>query len=66
MPLVNLLLLASLEERFTYRKLDCILGARNNMLEGENLADEAVENVFALVWEAVTLPAEEALFCFWK
>ena len=36
------------------------------MLEGENLADEAVENVFALVWEAVTLPAEEVLSCFWK
>jgi len=36
----------------------------NKSLEGDNLADEAVRNVFALFWEAVELPVVEALLCF--
>jgi len=62
--LVNLPLLASLEKRSTCRELNCFLGVGNNILEGDDLADEATKNVFALFREAMTLPAEEALPCF--
>ena len=61
---VNLLLLASLEERSTCRELDCFLGVENNMLEGDNLVDKAARSVFVLFLEAITLLAEETLPCF--
>jgi len=59
-----LLLLASLEERSTHRKLDCFLKVGNNILEGDNLVDKAAGDMFALFWEAVVLLAEKALPCF--
>jgi len=49
--LVNLLLLASLKEKFTHEEFDCSLGAGNrDGLEGD-LADKATRDVFALFWE---------------
>jgi len=49
--LVNLLLLASLEEKSTHRVLGCFLGVGNrDDLEEEFLADEATRDVFALFW----------------
>ena len=47
--LVNLLLLASLEERSICRELDCFLevGDRNG-LEGDGLADKAIRDMFVL------------------
>jgi len=67
LSLVNLPLLASLEERSTYRKLDCFLGVGDkDSLEEDVLMDEATRDVFALFWEAMTLPAVEAFSCFWK
>jgi len=36
------------------------------MLEEDALIDEAVKNVFALFWEAIVLPVEKALSCFWE
>ena len=52
--LVNLLLLASLEERSTCRVLDCFLGVgdRNDLEEGF-LVDEATGDEFVLFWEAI-------------
>ena len=46
--LVNLLLLANLEERFTCRELDYFLEVGDNMLEGDDLANENARDVFAL------------------
>jgi len=43
-----LLSLANLEERITCRELDYFLGARNDTLEGDDLADKAAGDVFAL------------------
>jgi len=57
-------LLANLEKRSTYRELDCFLGAGNNILEENALADEAARDVFALFWETIVLTAEKALSCF--
>jgi len=56
-------LLASLEERFTHIELDCFLRVEDNSLDRDNLVDEATRDVFALFWEAMALPAEEALLC---
>ena len=61
--LVNLPLLASLEERSTHRVLDCFLGAGNeDDLKKEFLVDETTRDVLALFWEAVAVrnrPATE-------
>jgi len=57
-------LLANLEERFTHRKLDCFLGVGDNILEGDDLANKAAGDVFALFWEDTAFPAEEVLPCF--
>jgi len=47
--LVNLPLLANLEERFTYRELDCFLEAGDrDGLEGDDLPNKATRDVFAL------------------
>ena len=52
--LVNLPLLASLEERSTYGVLDCFLRAEDgDDLEEGFLADKAAGGVFALFWKAV-------------
>ena len=49
LSLVNLLLLASLEERSIRRVLDCLLGAGDgDDLEEEFLVDEAARDGFAL------------------
>ena len=52
--LVNLPLLASLEERSICRELDCFFGAENkNGLKENVLADEATRDEFVLFWEAM-------------
>ena len=63
--LVNLLLLASLEERSTYGVLGCFLkvGDGDN-LEKEFLVDEAAGAEFALFWETVAGLEVEAFPCF--
>ena len=64
---VNLLMLASLEERSTHREFNCFLEAGDeDGLEEEDLADEATRDIFALFWEAVALQAVKAFPCFWK
>ena len=67
LSLVNLPLLASLEERSTYRVLDCFLGVedRDDLKEGF-LVDEAAGDGFALFWEAVAELEVEAFPCFWE
>ena len=52
--LVNLLLLASLEEKSICRVLDCFLGVgdRNDLEEGF-LVDEATGDEFVLFWEVI-------------
>ena len=63
--LVNLPLLASLEERSTHRVLGCFLGVGDeDGLEKEFLADKAARDRFALLWEAMTEPEVEAFPCF--
>ena len=65
--LVNLPLLASLEERSTCRVLGCFLGVEDgDDLEEELLADEAARDGFALFWEAVAEPEVKAFPCFWE
>ena len=65
LSLVNLPLLASLEERSTRGVLGCFLGAGDgDGLEEGFLADEAAGDRFALFWEAVTEPEVEAFPCF--
>jgi len=65
LSLVNLLLLASLEERFIYEKFDYFLGAENeDGVERDNLVDKATRNRFALSWRTMTLPVEETLSYF--
>ena len=63
--LVNLLLLASLEERSTCGVLGCFLevGDRDSFEEGF-LVDETAEDEFALLWEAMIEPEVEAFPCF--
>ena len=59
--LVNLLLLASLEERSTHRVLDYFLRVGDEGdLEEKFLVDEAAGDEFALFWEAVAGPEMEA------
>jgi len=53
-----------LKERFISRELDCFLGVENTSLEGDDLVDEATEDVSPLFWKATALPAKEALPCF--
>ena len=63
--LINLPLLASLEENFTHRELDCFLGAGNeDDFKEEVLADEATRDGFALFWEAMAGLEVEAFSCF--
>jgi len=60
-------LLASLKERSTCRKLSCFfeVGDRDS-LKNNDLANEADKNIFALLWEAMALPAVEAFSYFWE
>ena len=63
--LINLLLLASLEERSACRELGCFLGAENrDNFEEEVLVDETTRDVFALFWMAVVETEVEAFSCF--
>jgi len=64
--LVNLLLLASLEERSVCGELNCFLEVGDNGLDRDDMVDKATRDVFALFWEAMVLPAEKALPCFWE
>jgi len=58
-------LLASLEERSTYREFDCFLEAGDrDGLEGDILVDEVAEDEFALFWKAMAGPKVETFFCF--
>ena len=59
--LVNLPLLASLEERSTHGVLGCFLGAGDrDDLEEEFLVDGVAGAEFALFWEAMAEPEVEA------
>ena len=63
--LVNLPLLASLEERSTHGVLDCFLGAGDgDNLEEKFLADEATGDEFVLFWGAMAELEVEAFPCF--
>ena len=63
--LVNLLLLASLEERSICRELGCFLGVRDgDDFEKEVLADKATGDRFALFWKAMAGLEIEAFSCF--
>jgi len=63
--LVNLPLLASLEERSTRGMLGCFLGAVNeDDFEEGFLVDGATRGIFALFWEAMAEPEVEAFPCF--
>ena len=63
--LVNLPLLASLEERSTPGVLSYFLGVGDgDGLEEGFLADEAARDGFALFWEVVTELEVEAFPCF--
>jgi len=65
LSLVNLLLLASLEERFICGELDCFLEVENrDGFEEEVLVDEAARDGFALFWEVIAEPEVEAFLCF--
>ena len=62
LSLVNLLLLASLEEKSICEEFDCFLEAGGkNGLKGDDLVDKATRDGFALFWGAIALPVEEAL-----
>ena len=63
--LVNLSLLASLEERFIYGVLGYFLEVEDKGdLEKEFLADEAAKDRFVLFWEATAKLEVEAFSCF--
>ena len=63
--LVNLPLLASLEERSTHRVLGYFLRVGDgNDLEEEFLADETARDGFALFWGAMAGLEVEAFPCF--
>ena len=65
LSLVNLLLLASLEERSTYGELGCFLGAGDeDNLEKDVLVGEATRDKFALFWGAIAELEIEAFPCF--
>ena len=65
LSLVNLLLLASLEEKSTHKVLGCFLGVEDgDDLREEFLADKAARNEFALFWETMAGPEVEAFPCF--
>ena len=65
--LVNLPLLASLEERSTHRVLGCFLRVGNrDDLEEEFLVDEATRDEVALFWRAMAVLEVEAFPCFWE
>jgi len=67
LSLVNLPLLASLEERSTRRVLGCFLEAGDEGdLEEEFLMDKATGDGFALFWEAMAGLELEAFPCFWE
>ena len=65
LSLVNLPLLASLEERSTHGVLSYFLGVGDgNDLEEGFIVDEAARDRFTLFWEAVAEPEVEAFPCF--
>jgi len=60
-------LLASLEEKSTYRVLGYFLGVGDeDDLEEELLVDETAKDRFALFWEAVVVLEVKAFPYFWE
>ena len=59
--LVNLLLLASLEEKSIYGELAYFLGVEDNSLDRDNLVDKAIRDKFVLFWKAIEFSVVEAL-----
>jgi len=58
-------LLASLKERFAYRKLNYFLKVKDNklyILESNRLTNKVIGDVFVLFWMSIVLPVKEALF----
>jgi len=49
-----------------HEELDCFLGARDNMLEGNSLTDKATRDILVLFWKAMVLPVKKVLSCFQK
>jgi len=45
----------------TCRELVCFFKVGDNALEGDDLVDKSISNIFALFWKAITLPAEKAV-----
>ena len=67
LSLVNLLLLASLEERSTCGVLGYFLGVGDrDDLEKEFLANRVARGVFVLFWKAIAELEVEAFPCFQK
>ena len=65
--LVNLPLLASLEERSTRGVLDYFLEAGDgDGLKEEFLVNKTTGDRFALLWKAMTEPEVEVFPCFWE
>ena len=62
--LVNLLLLASLEERFTYRVLGYFLGVGDGDDFKKVLADKTTRDMFTLFWKTAVGLKVEAFSCF--
>jgi len=56
-------LLANLEKRSICRELNCFLEVEDDMLEGDDFADKATRDVFALLWKIIALLVEKAFFC---
>jgi len=64
LSLVNLLLLASLEEKSTHEVLVYFLEAGDGDDSEKVLANEAAEDGFALFWKAIAGLEVEAFPCF--
>jgi len=65
LSLVNLLFLASLEERSIHGELDYFLGAGDkDDFKEKILADKTTKNGLALFWEATARPEMEAFSYF--
>jgi len=58
-------LLASLKERFSYRKLNYFLKVKDNklyILESNKLTNKAIGDVFVLFWMFIVLPVNKPYF----
>ena len=62
--LVNLLLLANLEEKSIHGELNCFLEVEDDSLKEDNLVDKATRDISALFWKVIALLTKKALSCF--